>query len=676
MNGGNFFSELKRRNVYKVAVAYAIVAWLLIQAASILFPTFEAPAWVMKAVVAVIALGFPIALIIAWAFEMTPEGMKRTEDVSPDEVIPQWSKRKFAALIVSVAVIAAGLLAFQFLRSKPASTTPAAAIAPVLPAISEKSIAVLPFENLSSDKENAYFADGIQDEILTRLSKIAALKVISRTSTQKYKSAPENLREVGRQLGVANLLEGSVQKIANSVHINVQLIRVATDEHIWAESYNRKLDDVFVVEGEVAGAIADQLNAKLTGAEKQDLADRPTSNPAAYDAYLRGLPNMARTTDPEALKAAVHSFDEAVRLDPQFALAWAALSRTHSLTYFNDLDKAASTKVAAEKSLAEAVRLKPELPETQLARADFYYWVLLDYKSARDMLEQLHRTWPSNAEILQVLGWISARLGEWKKSAHYLDEAIALNPRDLYLRATGCEVWMALRDFATATRKLDEALQAWPDDPAILTLKTALLQGRGQLDEAQLIVNRLVPGESFVDTLGVIAYQAMLRRTPGVAFKCYETLESKSNLTPQEMGYLLSFADLVEQSGDKARARAIFTRARDLAPTDNQYSLFVRAYALAGLGEREAALTAIDKVSALVENDARLSGTTLEIKARILTRLGDKDHAIPLLQHLLDIPYDGFAAVPLTPALLRLDPAFDSLRSDPRFEKLCQEKQP
>src|SRR5437764_11977292 len=280
MNPQNFFAELKRRNVYKVAVAYAVVAWLLIQAASILFPTFEAPAWVMKVVVAVVALGFPIALVLAWAFELTPEGIKRAEDVGPNESITPRTGRKIVGLTIALAVIAAGLLAFQFLRTKPAATAPPGPIvasvalsAPVT--LSEKSVAVLPFENLSSDKENAYFAEGIQDEILTRLSKIAALKVISRTSTQQYKSAPDNLREVGKQLGVANLLEGSVQKIGNAAHINVQLIRVATDEHLWAESYNRKLDDIFAVEGEVATAIADQLNAKLTGSEKESLSSVP-----------------------------------------------------------------------------------------------------------------------------------------------------------------------------------------------------------------------------------------------------------------------------------------------------------------------------------------------------------------------------------------------------------------
>src|SRR5215470_7827785 len=287
MNPKTLLGELKRRNVYKVAVAYAVASWLLIQIATQVFPFFEIPNWAVRLVVLVLIAGFPVALIFSWAFEITPEGIKRESEIEADKSITHHTGRKIVALTVVLAVIAAGLLTFQLLRSKTAVVPRQSEAATA--AIPEKSIAVLPFENLSDEKSNAYFAEGIQDEILTRLSKIAALKVISRSSTQKYKSAPDNLREVGRQLGVANLLEGSVQKVANAVHVNVQLIRAVTDEHLWAESYNRKLDDVFGVEGEVATAIADQLNAKLTGAEVKAVSDKPTQNAAAYDSYLRGI---------------------------------------------------------------------------------------------------------------------------------------------------------------------------------------------------------------------------------------------------------------------------------------------------------------------------------------------------------------------------------------------------
>src|ERR1700756_1949749 len=317
----SFFSELKRRNVYKVGAMYGVAGWLLVQVATQVFPFFDIPNWVVRVVVIAIVAGFPLALVLSWIYELTPQGIVKTDEVASDASITSQTGQKLNRAIIAVLVMGARLLWPQQEPQAGAGAT-------------GKSIAVLPFDNLSDDKSNAYFAEGIQDEILTRLSKIAALKVISRTSTQKYKSAPDNLRDVGQQLGVANLLEGSVQKIANAVHINVQLIRAANDEHLWAESYNRKLDDVFGVEGEVATTIADQLNAKLTGAEKRELNARPTNNPEAYDAYLRGSAEHWQTSE-ASLTAAIHSFEEAVQLDPQFAQASASLSRAHSLMFFH-----------------------------------------------------------------------------------------------------------------------------------------------------------------------------------------------------------------------------------------------------------------------------------------------------------------------------------------------------
>jgi TolB-like protein len=273
-----FFAELKRRNVYKIAVAYAIVAWLLIQAASILFPTFEAPPWVMKIFVTAVFFGFPIALVLAWAFELTPEGIKRTNEIEPGQSL---RNRAWIYIVLSAGAISIGLFFLGRFTAGPRQFR--SDIAP------PKSIAVLPFESLSEDKANAYFAEGIQDEIMTRLAKIADLKVISRTSTQKYKSAPANLREIAEQLGVTSVLEGSVQKAADQVRISVQLVNALNDSHIWAETYDRKLIDVFQVESDVAQKIAASLEAKLTGREKQEIATVGTRDPEAYDAYLRAL---------------------------------------------------------------------------------------------------------------------------------------------------------------------------------------------------------------------------------------------------------------------------------------------------------------------------------------------------------------------------------------------------
>ncbi|MFL6515659.1 MAG: tetratricopeptide repeat protein [Chthoniobacterales bacterium] len=683
----SFLSELKRRNVYKVAVAYAVVAWLLIQVATQVFPFFEIPNWAVRLVVLLLILGFPIALVLSWAFEITPEGIKRESEVAPAQSIRHHTGRKIVGLTIAVAVVAAGMLAFQLLRSKPTAaplsgTTAAGSTIPVS-TIPEKSVAVLPFENLSDEKANAYFASGIQDEILTRLAKIGALKVISRSSTQQYQSKPANLREVGQQLGVAHVLEGSVQKAANAVHVNVQLIRASTDDHLWAESYDRKLDDIFGVEAEVAQSIASALNAQLSGVEQEALAQKPTNNPAAYDAYLRGLGNLANlaVNTEDSLNAAAHSFEEAVRIDPQFALAWAKLCRADSLIYFHYMDRSEARRTAAANSLAEAIRLQPHLPEAQLAKADFQYWVLLDYKGARDLLQQLHLSWPSNADIVQDLGWDLARLGEWEKSAEYLNEAISLNPRDLFLRKSAVSGRLAMRDFARVLGMLDDALRIWPGDVGLLDLKAQTFQAIGQLDQAQPIVDRLQPSPDRTG-LNAIVNQAKLRRKPTVALPYFQALGQQATVNFSDVSDLISFAFLLEMSGDKPKSRAMFLKARDASEAafsdqlDNAFPITLRAYALAGLGERDAALKGIDQALGLITNDARNHGSGEELKARMLTRFAEKVRAIALLQHLLKISYDGPGAAPLTPALLRLDADFDPLRGDPRFDKLCQDQQP
>jgi len=678
----SFFAELKRRNVYKVAVAYAVVAWLLIQAASILFPTYEAPAWVMKVFVALVALGFPIALVIAWAFEMTPEGIKRTEDVSPNEKLPRWSKRKFVALIIVGALIAGGLLVFKLVgipqrrdwavRANSADEHGSAASLP------EQSIAVLPFENLSEDKANAFFASGIQDEILTRLAKINSLKVISRTSTQQYQSKPSSVGDIGKQLGVAHILEGSVQKVGNAVHINVQLIKAATDAHLWAESYNRKLDDIFAVEAEVATAIADQLSAKLSGSEKKELGQKPTSNAAAYEAYLRGVAQFGQDNQDADFEAA-HSFEEAVRLDPQFALAWAALGSMHALIYLNNLDKSPARSAAAERAVTEALRLQPQLPEVQLTRAKYQYIFLHDYKGAREMLQKLRLNWPNNADIVQLIGYISARLGEFDQSAAYVEQAISLNPRDRFLRRNRVQIHIAMRDWATALQEIDEAKKIWPDDLIFDGRKAVILQARGELAEAQSVIDQLV-ASPFQNEFGqVIAYQARLKRTAALPpLQDCEKVADNPATARWAIGTLMIWTDLLEVSGDRAKSQALLAKLRDSTEAvskqqpDNSPIMLAHAFALAGLGDRAAALNAVDEALNRTASDARSHPVTEEAKARLLSRFGDKENAIPLLKHLLETPYDGFYPPPLTAALLRLDPDFDSLRGDPRFEKLCQ----
>ncbi len=375
----SFFTELKRRNVYKVAVAYAVAAWLLIQAASILFPTFDAPPWLMQIFVVILVIGFLAALVFSWAFEITPEGIVRESEVEHGKPITRRTGRKIVAMTVVLAIFAAGLLIFQVLRAR---STMAPRQSEAATAIPEKSIAVLPFENRSEDKANAYFADGIQDEILTRLSNIADLKVISRTSTRQYQSKPANLREIAKQLGVATILEGSVQKVADQVRVNVQLINAQSDSHLWADTYDRKLTDIFAVETEIAKRIAESLQAELTGREEQALAVKPTDNPEAYDAYLRGLAFEARYSSsysPDLMRKATAFYERAVQLDPNFALAWARLSRANGRIYFNcDDTTCIARREAAKRALENAQKLEPNSPETLLALGYYQYrcWVI------------------------------------------------------------------------------------------------------------------------------------------------------------------------------------------------------------------------------------------------------------------------------------------------------------
>src|SRR6266576_4210245 len=436
MNPKSFFGELKRRNVYKVAVAYAVVSWLLIQVATQVFPFFEIPNWAVRLVVLLLILGFPVALILSWAFELTPEGIRRESEVAPEESVTRKTGRKIVAITAALAVLAAGMFVFQLVRSKSTVTgryTEAATGSAM--EIAAKSIAVLPFDNLSDDKSNAYFAEGIQDEILTRLSKIASLKVISRTSTQKYKSTPENLREIGQELGVAHFLEGSVQKVANAVHVNVQLIRAATAEHLWAESYNRKLDDVFGVEGEVASTIAEQLNAKLTGAEQKAVAEKTTQNAAAYDVYLRAVA-IDNAGNLDTTKRVADLYAEAVRLDPQFALAWARLAVARSYLYFNGIDLDKNSGAAVKDAAVRAISLQPDLGEAWLAKGVYRYRVLRDFQGALQSYEEALRRLPNSALVLAQMAHLERRLGQADVAQKHYQAAAQLDPRNVDILLT------------------------------------------------------------------------------------------------------------------------------------------------------------------------------------------------------------------------------------------------
>nr|MBA3883562.1 hypothetical protein [Chthoniobacterales bacterium] len=376
MNLRNLSNELKRRSVYKVAVAYGVVAWFLIQVSDIVFPRLHLPDWAVTLVIVMLMLGFPVALLLAWAFELTPEGVKRTEEVVPHESLRPRTGRRIVVGVGLIAAVALGLLLVQLFQTKPGTGQAVSPAAAGLGSIPEKSIAVLPFDSLSEDKANTYFAIGVQDEILTRLAKVAELKVISRTSTQQYQSKPGSVAEIAKQLGVAYILEGSVQKAGESVRVNVQLIKAETDAHLWAETYDRKLSEIFQVQTEIALRIASALEAKLTGREQRDIATVGTTNAQAYDAYLRGL-TFDTSQSGEETRVALESFRRAVELDPNFAVAWAALANRESFNYFGN--RTPEQLARAQHAMEMAVKLQPDASESYAAAGSFYYYCPLDF---------------------------------------------------------------------------------------------------------------------------------------------------------------------------------------------------------------------------------------------------------------------------------------------------------
>src|SRR6516165_7828113 len=460
MNPKIFFGELKRRNVYKVAVAYAVVGWLLIQVATQVFPFLEIPTWMIRLVILLTALGFPVALIIAWAFELTPEGIKRTEVADAERHHSRGGV--WIAVVVVAAVLSLGLF-FIGRYTAPKVTRTSESLA--------KSIAVLPFENLSRDPDNAYFADGVQEEILTRLAKIADLKVISRTSTQRYQSKPSNLAEIAKQLGVGNILEGSVQKVADQVRVNVQLVNGQTDSHLWAETYDRKLTDIFGVESDIAKGIAEALQAKLTGREEQALVVKPTNNPEAYDAYLRGLAFQLRTISPDSFEKSVGFYERAVQLDPAFALAWARLSRANAWIYSASLGSTIAHRDAAERALNMAQKLQPNSPETLLAQAYYQYWVLRDYELAKATFGRVRELLPGSSDAPGALALIARRQGHWDESVAYWEQTLALDPRNTEWLFNAADTYAMLRQFPAALKTYDRLLDIVPNDPDTIASK-------------------------------------------------------------------------------------------------------------------------------------------------------------------------------------------------------------
>jgi TolB-like protein/class 3 adenylate cyclase/cytochrome c-type biogenesis protein CcmH/NrfG len=581
------------------------------------------------------------------------------------------------AALLALSTIVAGIVTFS--RNRVGSTL----------AAPEKSIAVLPFENRSSDPDNAYFAAGIADEILTRLSKIADLKVISRNSTQRYRSKPTNLSEVGKQLGVANILEGSVQKIGDSVRVNVQLIKAADDSHLWADTYDRKLTDVFGVESEVAKGIAESSQAKLTGREEHALAVRPTNNPEAYDAYLRGLAFEGRSSyyyQNDPLEKAISFYERAAKLDPNFALAWARLCRADA-RLFSTVDTTATRREAAKQALDRAQKLQPDSAETLLALASYQSLVLRDHRLAKIAFQRVNKILPNSSDALSALARIAQNEGHWDESVGYWEQALVLDPRNTRLLGRAAGTYMYLRQFAAALKLDDRLLDILPNDPEVMAEKANIYQAEGNLEEAAKFlpdVNAQTPSPM---VFGTKITQLVFERSFGEAVRLLQarlaqfhfSSELDKGVTQFGLAFIQRFA------GDSAGAKVTAEQARNTleplskAQPDNPVYAVALSYAYACLGNKDAALKEAGRAVALVPSakDALYGPSYEENLALVELILGENSRAIPTLARLLQIPYhDMNYATPITPAHLRVDPMFDPLRNDPRFQKLAESTAP
>ena len=668
----SFFSELKRRNVYKVAVAYAVVGWLLIQVATQVFPFFEVPNWTVRLVVLAIVVGFPIALVVAWAFELTPEGFKRTSEMDP--AAPAAKSHGWIYIAVSAALLSLGL--FFLGRFSAGPRTAAAAI------ISSKSIAVLPFENLSDDKQNAYFADGVQDEILTDLAKIADLKVISRTSVMQYRDAgARNLREIAQQLGVAHFLEGSVQRAGDRVRVNAQLIDARTDAHLWAQTYDRDLADVFAIQSEIAETIAEQLQAQLSPHERAAIAMAPTNDVVANDLYVRAQALDDLSNDPGAkdeLLQAIDLLEEAVRRDPKFVLAQCLLSDVHLDLYWGGFDHTAARREKAHLALERAEQISPESGEVHLQKGAYAYHGFRDYETARAEFEIARRLLPNSAHLYLYMASLARRQARWDDAVKDFDRAVELDPRNSFILEESALTRCGLRRYREARTLFQRTLALNPSDyfaaavlwqlPFAEHAKIAPLRTKLNLFLAENHDAAVHLAQTYVEC-------ALAERDRAAAEAALALVPTEGTVDPRNDSLWPRdwYVGLVAHDfGDESAAHAAFTAARAIAQkTVHEQPDYAPAWEIlgaidAGLGDRDNAIAEGRRALELlpVSKDAWDGPTLVTTLALIYTWVGEKDLALQELaasaQMLVSVSYGE----------LQLSPNWDRLRGDPRFDKI------
>jgi TolB-like protein/Flp pilus assembly protein TadD len=660
-----FFEELQRRKVYRVAAAYIIAAGFIIQIGSAIFPAWELPSWTFRLLVVLLLIGFPIALILAWAYDVTSQGIQATEKIAAETHV-----RRNMIILIATGVIISVAAGFFLLPRVSARKI-------------DKSIAVLPFQNLSDEKENAYFADGIQDDILTNLSKIGDLKVISRTSVMSYRgSGTRNARDIGKALGVATLLEGSVRRIGNRVRVNVQLIDANNDEHIWAEDYDRDLTDVFAIQTDLAQKIVSALQAKLSPNEKARLDRRPTQNPDAYLLFVQAHDyatqrDMFRDT---SLKAEP-LFEQAIKLDPNFALAFAGLSMVESWAY-HSFDPTPGRREKARLNADEALRLQPDLPEAHLALGFSYYYGDRDYERALAEFDIARRGLPNESQAYLAIGSIQRRQGKWAESTANLEKAATLDPKNTNVLMNLIFSYMAQRDYEAADKAIDRVTAASPQSFQARGLKAFLAaQWKGDLSAAEKVFSSISP-ETDSDGVMTMARHWVLRleRKFPEALQVVQQFrgETLSNTTTAPCPKAFLEGEIYRLQGDEAKARTAFEQARVIsdqllraAPADaarhSQHGLI-----LAALGQKQEAIAEGKRaVELLPESEDAFDGPQITaVLAQIYAWTGEFDEAFRLLNHLLVVP-NG-----LTVPMLNLDPAWDSLRKDPRFQALIDKYSP
>lgn len=684
----SLLARLKRHHIFRVASVYAIAAWVLIQLGNSVFPDLGWSRQSVLILIVALLLGFPVALVLGWM--LIPPSRDDPEKYSRWQ---KWRWRLGSALSLTIIVlvtISGGLLWRANARHLHAQQARAAAtVAPVgvaAPArvIPARSVAVLPFENLSPDKNNAYFAAGLQDEILTKLANIGGIKVIARTSVAKYRSHPEDLKPVGEGLGVATILEGSVQKASNRVLINLQLVEAQDNSQIWAASYERTLNDVFGVEDEVAKRVAAALQTNLSAAQLEQLTAVPTSNTAAYDAYLRGVANKdADEFDAAALQQTANNFSQAVQLDPGFAVAWAKLATVQSEIYAF-YDHTSQRLQLATRAMDRALALKPDLGETQLALGNYYQYGRRDFVRAAIAYQRAVDRMPNNSQAIASLGYLDRRRGDWRLALEHGQQALVLDPLDAALLAEVAGTYGALGRYPNAQLLLNRGLEVKPGSPDLLIQKAAFYTAQGDLRRAAEVLSGIrVPLSDPGDFLMAVQ-QPLYRRDYAAAAGMLETMLAKPQpglyLQQGVFGEQLAFVE--QLAGDRHQALARYARARqalrDRLKEDPNNPLIFAWLGLteAGLGHRRAALAAGRRAIALmpVTADALQGPAYEEVLARIEVRIGENDRAIATLRHLLMVPYGSiFYGGRLTVALLNLDPAWDPLRKRPAFQALLKQ---